>query len=217
MLALPKACHYVAFLQECVDTPANGRPSLFGIDSINQMETFSLPRFVNAINTKSVVKTYCKRNLLCNYFVRAVWGIDDKPVRWACSVGATIIDKNKWIIEGRYSVVRGAVYVQRCRISLCMPHLRRRNGAVYKGWWDIILKSWVICFPLLPQLDTWKLVQCKFSTYQIVMCFCAFALWISLVTQHTHTLYIIPKRHNLCKIIFCLLAPIYQHKLVLLS
>jgi hypothetical protein len=33
------ACHYVAFFQEFVDTPANGLPSLFGIDSINQMET----------------------------------------------------------------------------------------------------------------------------------------------------------------------------------
>jgi hypothetical protein len=42
MLALFRACHYVALFQEFVDTPVivnNGRPSLFLIDSIHQMET----------------------------------------------------------------------------------------------------------------------------------------------------------------------------------
>jgi hypothetical protein len=34
-----KACHYVALFQEFVDTPVNGRPSLFGIDSVHQIET----------------------------------------------------------------------------------------------------------------------------------------------------------------------------------
>jgi hypothetical protein len=30
-----KACHYVALFQEFVDTPVNGRPSLFRIDSVH--------------------------------------------------------------------------------------------------------------------------------------------------------------------------------------
>jgi hypothetical protein len=34
-----KACHYVALFQEFVDTPVNGRTSLFRIDSVHQMET----------------------------------------------------------------------------------------------------------------------------------------------------------------------------------
>jgi hypothetical protein len=33
-----KACHYVALFQEFVDTPVNGRLSLFRIDSVHQME-----------------------------------------------------------------------------------------------------------------------------------------------------------------------------------
>jgi hypothetical protein len=32
-------CHYVALFQEFVDTPVNGRLSLFHIDSVHQMET----------------------------------------------------------------------------------------------------------------------------------------------------------------------------------
>jgi hypothetical protein len=32
-------CHCVAFFQEFVDTPVNGRPSLFRIDSVHQMES----------------------------------------------------------------------------------------------------------------------------------------------------------------------------------
>jgi hypothetical protein len=35
-----KACHYVALFQEFVDTPVNGRPSLFCTDSVHQMETY---------------------------------------------------------------------------------------------------------------------------------------------------------------------------------
>jgi hypothetical protein len=34
-----RACHYVALFQEFVDTPVNGGPSLFRIDSVHQMET----------------------------------------------------------------------------------------------------------------------------------------------------------------------------------
>jgi hypothetical protein len=34
-----EAGHYVALFQKFVDTPVNGRPSLFRIDSVNQMET----------------------------------------------------------------------------------------------------------------------------------------------------------------------------------
>jgi hypothetical protein len=33
------ACHYVALCQELVDTAVNGRPSLFRIYSVHQMET----------------------------------------------------------------------------------------------------------------------------------------------------------------------------------
>jgi hypothetical protein len=33
------AGHYVALFQKFVDTPVNGRPSLFRIDSVLQMET----------------------------------------------------------------------------------------------------------------------------------------------------------------------------------
>jgi hypothetical protein len=32
-----KECHYVALFQEFVDTPVNGRPSLFRIDSVHQI------------------------------------------------------------------------------------------------------------------------------------------------------------------------------------
>jgi hypothetical protein len=39
MLALSKTCHYVALFQESVNTPLNGRPSLFRIDNVHQMET----------------------------------------------------------------------------------------------------------------------------------------------------------------------------------
>jgi hypothetical protein len=39
MLAHRYACHYVALFQEFVDTPVNGCPSLFRIDSVHQMET----------------------------------------------------------------------------------------------------------------------------------------------------------------------------------
>jgi hypothetical protein len=39
MLALNESCHYVALFQELVDTPVNGRPSLFRIDSVHEMET----------------------------------------------------------------------------------------------------------------------------------------------------------------------------------
>jgi hypothetical protein len=34
-----KACNYVALFQELIDTPVNGRPSLFRIDNVHQMET----------------------------------------------------------------------------------------------------------------------------------------------------------------------------------
>jgi hypothetical protein len=34
-----KALYYVCLFQEFVDTPVNSRPSLFGIDSVHQMET----------------------------------------------------------------------------------------------------------------------------------------------------------------------------------
>jgi hypothetical protein len=34
-----KACHFVALFQEFIATPRNGRPSLFCIDSVHQMET----------------------------------------------------------------------------------------------------------------------------------------------------------------------------------
>jgi hypothetical protein len=34
-----KLCHYVALFQELVDTPVNGRVSLFRIDNVHQMET----------------------------------------------------------------------------------------------------------------------------------------------------------------------------------
>jgi hypothetical protein len=30
-----KACHFVALFEEFVDTPANGRPSLFRIDNVH--------------------------------------------------------------------------------------------------------------------------------------------------------------------------------------
>jgi hypothetical protein len=40
MLLFSNACHYVALFQEFVDTPVNGRPSLFHIDSVHKMETF---------------------------------------------------------------------------------------------------------------------------------------------------------------------------------
>jgi hypothetical protein len=39
MLTLYKACYYVVLFQEFVDTPVNGRPSLFRIDGVLQMET----------------------------------------------------------------------------------------------------------------------------------------------------------------------------------
>jgi hypothetical protein len=32
-------CHYAALFQEFVDTPVNGRPSLFRIYSVHQTET----------------------------------------------------------------------------------------------------------------------------------------------------------------------------------
>jgi hypothetical protein len=47
-----KACHYVAFIQKLVDTPVNGRPSLFRIDSVHQMDpnkTWKRPRFVGLL------------------------------------------------------------------------------------------------------------------------------------------------------------------------
>jgi hypothetical protein len=34
-----KECHYVALFQEFVDTPVNGRLSLFRINSVHQMKT----------------------------------------------------------------------------------------------------------------------------------------------------------------------------------
>jgi hypothetical protein len=43
-------------LSQIVDTPVNGRPSLFGIDSVHQMET-SLSHTLFATNTKSMVQT----------------------------------------------------------------------------------------------------------------------------------------------------------------
>jgi hypothetical protein len=36
-----KAGHYEALFQIFVDTPVNGRPSLFRIDSVHQMETLT--------------------------------------------------------------------------------------------------------------------------------------------------------------------------------
>jgi hypothetical protein len=33
-----KVCHYVALFQEFVDTLVNGRPSLFRVDRVHQME-----------------------------------------------------------------------------------------------------------------------------------------------------------------------------------
>jgi hypothetical protein len=38
ILDFNKAVHYVALFQKFVDTPVNGRPSLFRIDSVHQME-----------------------------------------------------------------------------------------------------------------------------------------------------------------------------------
>jgi hypothetical protein len=38
-LLFSNACKYVALFQKFVDTPVNGRPSLFRIDSAHQMET----------------------------------------------------------------------------------------------------------------------------------------------------------------------------------
>jgi hypothetical protein len=40
-----KACHYEALFQEFIDTPVNGRPSLFRIDSVYQMK-ISLSHFL---------------------------------------------------------------------------------------------------------------------------------------------------------------------------
>jgi hypothetical protein len=54
-----KACHYVALFQEFVDTPVNGRPSFFWIDSVHLMET-SLSHDLS-INTKSMGPTHWKR------------------------------------------------------------------------------------------------------------------------------------------------------------
>jgi hypothetical protein len=39
MMLCSKVCHYVALFQEFVDTPVNGRPSLFRIVSVHQMRT----------------------------------------------------------------------------------------------------------------------------------------------------------------------------------
>jgi hypothetical protein len=36
---ISKVDHYVALYQKIVDTPVNGRPSLFNIDSVHQMWT----------------------------------------------------------------------------------------------------------------------------------------------------------------------------------
>jgi hypothetical protein len=44
----------MALFQEFIDTPVNGRPSLFGIDSVHQMET-SLSTLCWSINTKSML------------------------------------------------------------------------------------------------------------------------------------------------------------------
>jgi hypothetical protein len=38
-LLFRKSCHYVALFKDLVDTQLNGRPSLFSIDSVYQMET----------------------------------------------------------------------------------------------------------------------------------------------------------------------------------
>jgi hypothetical protein len=39
MLALKQAYHYVALFQKIFDTPVNGRPSLFCMDSVHQTDT----------------------------------------------------------------------------------------------------------------------------------------------------------------------------------
>jgi hypothetical protein len=49
-----KACLYVALFQEFVDTPVNGRPSLFRIDSVQRL---LFPKLCWSINTKSIVNT----------------------------------------------------------------------------------------------------------------------------------------------------------------
>jgi hypothetical protein len=54
MLFFSKVCHYVALFQKFVDTPLNGRPFLFRIDSVHQMEA-SLSTLCWSINTKSMV------------------------------------------------------------------------------------------------------------------------------------------------------------------
>jgi hypothetical protein len=45
----------VVFFQEFIDTPVNGRPSLFRIDSVHQMELL-FPSLYWSINTKFMVR-----------------------------------------------------------------------------------------------------------------------------------------------------------------
>jgi hypothetical protein len=57
--SLSRSVHYVALFQEFVDTPINGRPSLFRIDSVHQMAT-SLSTLCSSFNTKSMGHTNIK-------------------------------------------------------------------------------------------------------------------------------------------------------------
>jgi hypothetical protein len=53
MFALEEACHYVTLFQNFGDMPVNGRPPLFRIASVHQMET-SLSHALWSFNVKSM-------------------------------------------------------------------------------------------------------------------------------------------------------------------
>jgi hypothetical protein len=59
-----KACQYVALFQEFVDTPVNGRPSLFLIESVRQI-VFSFPHFVSLLILSLWLRRCSDRNDDC--------------------------------------------------------------------------------------------------------------------------------------------------------
>jgi hypothetical protein len=62
--------HYVALFEKFVDTPVNGRPSLFRIDSAHQMETSLSHALLVYYNTKSAFYTFLtSQSFLSCYFV----------------------------------------------------------------------------------------------------------------------------------------------------